>query len=51
MDLNELARRLNALEKVDISIFQRRARVLQSIGEKSRGLGVVRTKPTRTLDF
>lgn len=39
MDLNELARRLNALEKVDISIFQRRARVLQSIWREEQGFG------------
>lgn len=37
MDLNELALRLNALEKVDISPFQRRARVLQSIWREEQG--------------
>jgi hypothetical protein len=37
MDLNELARSLNVLEKVDVSAFQRRARVLQSIWREEQG--------------
>jgi hypothetical protein len=37
MNLNELARELNVLEKSDISTFQRRARVLQSIWREEQG--------------
>jgi hypothetical protein len=40
MDLDALARKLNVLEQVDSSPCQRRARVLQSIWPKSRGLHV-----------
>lgn len=37
MSLDDLARRLNAFEQVDISHFQRRARVLQSIWREEQG--------------
>ena len=37
MNLDELARKLNVLEKVDISPFQRRARILQSIWREEQG--------------
>lgn len=37
MDLNELAYNLNVLEKVDISPFQRRARILQAIWREEQG--------------
>lgn len=37
MSLDDLARRLSALEQVDVSPFQRRARVLQSIWREEQG--------------
>lgn len=38
MNLDELARSLNAFEKVDISPYQRRARILQSIWREEQNL-------------
>jgi hypothetical protein len=40
MDLNELASSLDAFEQVDVSDFQRRARILQSMWRKQQGYPV-----------
>jgi hypothetical protein len=39
MELDELARSVNALRTVDVSPFQRRARILQAIWREEQGLG------------
>ena len=39
MNLEQLAERLCVLERTDLSIFQRRARVLQSLWRQERGFG------------